>query len=82
MARGTIRGVIRQRVRRRRPGRGSPRDASGVRDGRRVLLLILMDLLLMGFSIVAALLAQPTLAAIAGTAFVGLARTIARRLLA
>jgi hypothetical protein len=41
-----------------------------------------VDLALMGFSIVAALLAQPTLAAIAGTACVSLSKKIARRYLA
>ena len=47
-----------------------------------MLLLVLVDLLLMGFSIAAATLAQPTLAAIAGTACVSLAKKIARRCLA
>jgi hypothetical protein len=44
-------------------------------------LVLLIDLQLMGFSLAAALLAQPALAAIAATGYVTLSSHLGRRLL-
>jgi hypothetical protein len=46
-----------------------------------VVLIVSLTLLLMGFSVCAVLLNQPTLAAVAGSAAVGLAAEMARRVL-
>ena len=46
-----------------------------------LVLYLLLDLLLMSFCVVAVVLAQPALAAIAGTASVSLSTKLARRLL-
>jgi hypothetical protein len=48
---------------------------------RDIAILLALELLLMGFALVAAVLAQPGLAGIAGTACISLAGQIARRLL-
>lgn len=50
------------------------------RPGRRVALPLLVNLLLLAFSIIAALLGKSALALVAGTG-VGLAREMARRIL-
>jgi hypothetical protein len=51
------------------------------RSGRNLALPLLVNLLLLGFSIVAALLGESALALVAGTGGVGLSREIARRIL-
>jgi hypothetical protein len=51
------------------------------RSGRRFALPLLVNLLLLGFSITAALLGESALALVAGAGGVGLAREIARRIL-
>jgi len=78
--RGTIPGVLMSGNRcRHQPDRRSrltPR-----RTSRNVAFPLLLNVLLMGFSIIAALLGESALALVAGTGGVGLAREIARRIL-
>ena len=76
--RGTIPGVSGNRCRHQpdRRSRLAPR-----RTSRNVALPLLLNVLLMGFSIIAAVLGESALALVAGTGGVGLAREIARRIL-
>ena len=79
--RGTIPGVVMPGHRCRRQPDRRPRTASRRPTGRTVAVPLLVNLLLMGFSIVAALLGESALAMVTGTGCVALAREIARRIL-
>ncbi|MGA5304606.1 hypothetical protein ACPCHT_32175 [Nucisporomicrobium flavum] len=65
-------------VRRQRGREGRPCRRHGDRD---VLVALLMNMLLMAFSLAAVALSQPTLALVVGTGSVSLARLLTQRLL-
>jgi uncharacterized membrane protein len=51
------------------------------RENRVIVLLVVIDLLMLGFSVTAVVLGEGTVAAIAGSGFVALSNQIARGLL-
>jgi hypothetical protein len=71
---GTIRRVILPPGQRRRRRPRAERDRI---PDRQIAVLLAVDAMLMGFALAAVLLAQPALAALSGTAGVGLAKKIA-----
>jgi hypothetical protein len=79
--RGTIRRMVTHGHRRPPPKVRSLAGSNGRPDGRGVVLLVVVDGLMMAFSVVSGLLAQQALAAITGAACVSLTRKIARHLL-
>jgi hypothetical protein len=78
---GTISGVVMPGNRCRHQPERRRRLITRRRSGRSLALPLLVNLLLLGFSIVAALLGESALALVAGTGGVGLSREIARRIL-
>jgi hypothetical protein len=75
--RATIHPVMSQRC---QCTHGSRFDRPRRRADREIVTLFALELLLMGFSVLASLLAQPSLAAIAGTGCISIAGLIGRRL--